>query len=166
MAPTFTNGIFAALEGAQNSNLDWDVAQPPSFKEAPNTTFTLDVHQISISSSTKYPDQAFQVLQVLTSEEVQTLATRMGKLTALKNADIQKLYTADVPYAKGKNMASVLKSNPSKNSPYSRYNNIVTNAVDQGFRDVFAGKADINTALRQAEEKANKAIDEQKLSEK
>jgi multiple sugar transport system substrate-binding protein len=166
MAPTFTNGIFASLEGAQGSNLDWDVAQPPSFREAPNATFALDVHQFSISSSSKYADQAFQVLQLVMSEEAQTLSTRMGKLTALNNPEIRKLYASDVPYAKGKNMQSMLKSTPAQNPPYSRYNGLVTNAVDQGFRDVFNGKADINTALRQAEEKANKAIAEQKLAEK
>src|SRR5690606_37349290 len=45
MNPFFTNAMINNFDSDQNSDLNWDVVQAPSFREAPNKTFNLDVHQ-------------------------------------------------------------------------------------------------------------------------
>jgi multiple sugar transport system substrate-binding protein len=162
MAPSFSNAMIGRMSEAESIGLHWDVAQPPSFKEAPNTGYRLDVHQFFVSNATKYKDQAFQVIEYATSDEIQLMASKTGKLPALVNSNIRKQYAADLPYVKGKNIQSLFKSNSARLPYDSKYNDIVDNAVNQAFEEVFAGKADINTALRQAEENANKKIKEEK----
>ncbi|CAG7615960.1 hypothetical protein PAESOLCIP111_01847 [Paenibacillus solanacearum] len=161
MAPGFTNAMIAQLAEAESSGLDWDVVQTPSFNEAPDTSFELDVHQFFISDSSPHKEQAFQVIQFAVSDEIQLLASKQGKYPAIHNAEIKQQYAADIPYVKGKNIQGIFKSRPAKLPVYSKYNIFVNAAIDQSFRDVFAGKTDVNSALRQAEERANQRIEQE-----
>lgn len=165
MAPTFSAAMLAGLADAASTGLDWDIVQQPSYKEVPNTSFELDVHQLFISATSKHKDQAFEVINFLASDEIQLTATKAGKLTSLNDPEIRKQYAANLPYVQGKNIQGILKSNPARLPVDTEYNGIVNAAIDQAFRDVFKGNVDINTALRQAEEKANQNIQQQKQAE-
>jgi multiple sugar transport system substrate-binding protein len=164
MAPTFTNAMLSQLSEADSTGLDWDVAQTPSYKEVPNTSFEFDVHQLFISEASKYKEQAFQVIQFATSDEVQLTANKQGKYSALNNQEIRRQYAADIPYVKGKNLQGIFKSKSAKLPAYSKYSPFVNQAIDQAFRDVFSGKTtDINSALRETEEAANLKIEQEKM---
>ncbi|CAG7610778.1 hypothetical protein PAESOLCIP111_01286 [Paenibacillus solanacearum] len=164
MAAYYSIGMFSFLPQAKG--LDWDVVQLPSHPEAPNKYLQADYHQFLVSRTSKNIDAAVEVLKIALSEEVQTLATRNGKLTVLKNTQIMDQFAADQEFAKGKNIKGIFKSEPTTLIPQSKYNGSVDAAIRKAFVSVFEGKTDINTALRTAKEEADKNIANMKLGEK
>jgi multiple sugar transport system substrate-binding protein len=158
---------FSEME-SKGLSMNWDVAQLPFFPESKNMNMQTEFHQFFLTSTGKHKDQAFQVIQVLTTDEVQTHASKMGRVTVLKNPDIDKVYASDLPWVKGKNLQSIFKSKPAKlvsnNDRYSRW---VLDELNKSFTQVHDGKvSDINTALRQAGEAANKRIAEDQAARK
>jgi multiple sugar transport system substrate-binding protein len=158
---------FSEME-SKGLSMNWDVAQLPSFPESKDKNMQTEFHQFFLTSTGKHKDQAFQVMQVLTSDEVQMLASRLGRVTVLKNPEIDKVYAADLPWVKGKNLQGIFKSKPAKlvsnNDRYSRW---VLDELSNAFTQLYNGKIpDINTALRQAEETANKRIAEDQAQRK
>lgn len=160
MLPFWTANMIAALNNLKDLSFNWDVAQLPYFKETPNTNMQTEYHLLVVGSTTKYQDQAFQAMQVITSDEVQRSAARLGRVPVVVNPVIQKDFAADLTWAEGKHMQSIFKSTPAKRVKDQEYTRTVLDAIDRSFQDVYNGNTDINTALRQAEENANKAIAE------
>ena len=159
MAPFWTGNMLGFLASPEGEGMDWDVVQAPYFEEAPNKYYQADYHQFLVSRSTKHLDEAMEVLKFAISDEVQTKSARLGKETVLNNPAVVQQFAADLEVAKGKNIAGIFKSSPSRLIRQSKYNDAVMNALNQAFQSVFRGEADINSALRKAQEEANKQIE-------
>jgi multiple sugar transport system substrate-binding protein len=145
--------------GSAADVVNWDIAQYPSYKDKPNISGKLDSHNMSISKTTKYQDEAIKVLEVVTSDEVQLLSARKtARMSPLLKEDMKKQFGADVAYLKGKNVQALFKSGVSPSPLYSIYESNGKKIGQQKFRDYLADKIDLNTALRQADEEINKAI--------
>lgn len=150
-----------ALEEATKEGLNWDVAQYPSYKDKPNVYGHVDANVIAITRTSKYKEQAMQVLEVVTSDEVQLLSAKTtARQSSLKNPEMKKQLGADMPFLKGKRLESIFKSAPVPAPAYSLFEDSTTNQIVlKSFEDYFNGK-DLNSALREAEEKMNKHIGE------
>jgi ABC-type glycerol-3-phosphate transport system substrate-binding protein len=157
--------LFSRMEEAEKNGLNWDVVQHPSYKERPNTFGNASVYLVGASKTSKYKKQALQVMEVLTSGEAQMAASRAGRVSPLKNADVQKAFGQDNPLLKGKNTVGIVKSHPVK-YPVYLYREIGEKYIKSKFDEFVADKVDANTALRQAEEEINKAVEAEKLSKK
>ncbi|TMV52321.1 extracellular solute-binding protein [Paenibacillus mesophilus] len=145
--------------GSASEAVNWDIAQYPSYKDKPNISGKLDSHNLSISKTTKYQDDAIKVLEVVTSDEVQLLGARKtARMSPLLKEDMKKQFGAEVSYLKGKNVQALFKSGVSPSPLYSIYESNGKKIGQQKFRDYLADKIDLNTALRQADEEINKAI--------
>jgi multiple sugar transport system substrate-binding protein len=140
--------------------IDWDLAQLPSFKEAPNLTNQTDFHQFFVTVASKHPAEALEVVKAATSDETQLALAKAGSLPVLSNPQIQKQFGADLPF-KDKHMEGIFKSKAAKNQ-ISDYDAIVEKAISNAFAEVFDGKIDVNTALRTASEQAIKNVEQQK----
>ncbi|MDF2724815.1 MAG: family 1 extracellular solute-binding protein [Paenibacillus sp.] len=138
--------------------LNWDVVQLPAFREKPNTAYQIDYHQFVIAKSSKYPEQAMQAIHAILSEETAVAAARVGRIPAVKLPQLEKEFGAEVTVYKGKNIAGIFKSSNAVAAPQYQYDDMVRSQINRAFTDVFNGTVDINTALRQAEERANQAI--------
>ena len=70
---------------------------------------------------------------------------------------------ADYPFASEKNIAALYYGKPAPSRVLTQYDELVIeNAFDQeAVKQIAMGNLDVNTALRQAEENANKLIQEQ-----
>jgi hypothetical protein len=55
-------------------------------------------------------------------------------------------------------VSSIFYNKYAPENPYSEYNDIVTKQLNAAINNVITKKVDANTALREAEEAANKAI--------
>ncbi|WP_282942480.1 extracellular solute-binding protein [Paenibacillus sp. RC67] len=152
--------IFDALTTATTKDgfTNWDVAQYPSYKDNPNVYGMVDTHVLTISKSTKYADAAMKVLEVVTSDEVQTISAKKTlRLTPLKNPEIKKALGADNPIMKDKHIDSIFKSKPAP-APVISPNHAKAKAIlYKSFDEYLAGK-DVNTALREAEANINQAL--------
>lgn len=154
-----TVNIFTKMTDAVTQGLNVGVAQYPSYKEQPNVYGYVDAHYMLISKQSKYKDQAMQVIEVFTSDEVQRVSTqKFARLSPLQNAELKKQFIADMPMFKSINTSSIFKSKPAPAPAFSKHYRDARTTLTNKFADYNAGKKDANTALREAEEEINKAI--------
>jgi multiple sugar transport system substrate-binding protein len=152
-------------EEINGNKMNWDMATYPSFPEAPGKSARSVSHVLMIAKSGKHKDEAFQVLSLVTSDkEVQSTSSRKGRVSALNDPEIRKLFGADLSNFQGKNAQDIFKATPAPNPAPTLYGNIAENPLNEAANNVLTGKMDINTALRQAEEKHNQLIDSMKQS--
>ncbi|GAA3404159.1 ABC transporter substrate-binding protein [Paenibacillus hodogayensis] len=152
----------AALEKLYGTPQDfnWDLTQFPSFKEKPNTTVASSGHFLLLSSLGKHKEDAFKVIEMLGSSEVQKLITDHGRFTALSDQSIKEMYGNNMKSLKGKNSKAVFKSQFAAPVAPHTNNAYVLSHVNKALTRVLNGEIDVNTAIREAEEAANKEIAE------
>jgi multiple sugar transport system substrate-binding protein len=142
--------------------LNWNLVTFPTFPEAPNMDPQADGVAIAISSTSKYKDESFQIIQYLLSDEVQTALVREGFVTPLASQAIWKQLGADEPIFKGKNLEAAFKHKMA-DLPVGDYDYVANPILNNTFSTkIKTGTEDINTALREAEDAINKAVAEEK----
>jgi multiple sugar transport system substrate-binding protein len=141
----------------QGVDINYDIATVPTFKEAPGKAWSIDLHLLMVSSTSKYKQEAAKVLAESTSTEVQLAMTRKARLSSLKDANIKENFGKDLVTLKGKNIEAIFKLTPAAETPPSVYKEIAKAQIIQIQKKVLEG-TDINTALREAEETANEQI--------
>ncbi|MFE5317291.1 ABC transporter substrate-binding protein [Paenibacillus sp. NPDC056579] len=155
----YNNLLNIGLEEATKLGLNWDLVQYPSYKEKPNLYNHVDSQNFVIAKTSKYKDQAAQLLSIMSSDEVQMKSARAtARLSSLKNPEMKKALGADMPFLQGKNLQSIFKSSSPPAPEYSQFNTSVRDLVFKSFEEYMNGK-DLNTALREAEANVNKRLD-------
>ncbi|MDF2716598.1 MAG: family 1 extracellular solute-binding protein [Paenibacillus sp.] len=150
------------LEGVERKGykINWDVASLPQSKEKPGIAGANKPLYFMVSKSSKHKDQAFAAISYLmSSEEVQTALSQNGKMPVLLGDEISKQFGTKLDILKGKNVAAVYKHQMSALPFSNRFNRLALVDLITAGNEVLNGTQDANTALRNAEEKANKAID-------
>lgn len=159
MAPKFL--VETTVQSATVDNVNWDVTSLPNFKEELGLAREVGVHTLMISPTSRYKEQAFQVIQLATSNEVQTSAARIGRMSVLADAAINKQFGLDAKHLQGKNWEAVFKTKPRPlHSPVTEFDSMVRGSIDAMAKGIAIENKDINTLLRQAEEDANKKIED------
>ncbi|TNJ62717.1 carbohydrate ABC transporter substrate-binding protein [Paenibacillus hemerocallicola] len=159
-------GMFVMNYGLQNNKefdtFNWDMAALPVFKENPGVGTQPYPDFYFISQTSKYKDQAMEVLKFLTSDEFQMEMSKKGHVPVLKNESVKKAFAQDSKF-KSKNVVNALFTNKYA-SPIARtkYDSRVNGPLLSHLAKVIVGEEDLNTALRSAEEEANKAIEAMK----
>ncbi|CAG7617053.1 ABC transporter substrate-binding protein [Paenibacillus allorhizosphaerae] len=164
MMPYFGTRVQKAAQLNDELGFNWDVVSFPSFKDSPGKSSEVDAQVLALSKTSKHPDEAFKVIQYLTSsEEVQGNLAKMGRaLPALNNENLMKSFGADYPLLKTKNINGIFKTTPRQPHKASQYDDIVRKWLKNSFLDHLSGKYDVNTALKTAEEGAAKEIESMK----
>jgi multiple sugar transport system substrate-binding protein len=154
-----TVNLLTKLTDASKNGLNVGVAQYPSFKEQPNVYGYVDAHYMLISRQSKYKDQAMQVIEVFTSEEVQKLSARkFARLSPLQNPELKKQLAADIPMLGSLDLSPIFKSKPSPAPAFSKYYRDARKILMAQYDLYNEGQKDVNTALREADEEINKLI--------
>ncbi|WP_028552084.1 ABC transporter substrate-binding protein [Paenibacillus sp. UNC451MF] len=161
MMPWFGSRLQTLVRSNADLNFNWDVVSFPSFSESPGQSAEVDAHVFALSKTSKHQEEAFQVIQYLTSsEELQGNFVKLGRaLPSIKNDNMLKQFGSEYPLLQTKNIAGVFKSTPRQPHKAHKFDDIVRSKLRAAFADHLAGKMDINTALRKAEEEANKEIE-------
>ncbi|WP_159887315.1 ABC transporter substrate-binding protein [Paenibacillus puerhi] len=142
-------------------SINWDVVALPTFKDMPKIGSQSYPLYWNVASTSTQKDAAMQVIKYLTSDEFQLILSKRGELTSLINPDIRKAYGSDYP-RKGINWGASFYNQPAKVSYKSAYDGIAEKPLSDLTQSIAAKKTDINSALRQAQEAANKAITSEK----
>jgi multiple sugar transport system substrate-binding protein len=158
------NGLVPQLQALDDAKkpLNWDMVTMPNFPEALGTEEVVDIHLFEVGSKTKYPADAFRVIDYLTSKEVEMIASKGGRVSALTDAEVNKNYGAELSTLKGKHLDAIFKSKSAKLIAPTEYDDLVSPTLGTAFKDVILNGKDINTALREAQDAADKAIAEKK----
>jgi multiple sugar transport system substrate-binding protein len=151
-----------AFNITQEAGLNWDMVTTPSFKEAPNISSQVNAPYLAITPTSQHKDEAFKVIAYLLSDEVQLAHNKDGRMTVLKDPAIRNEFGKNVQTFEGKNIQAALKLKAAAPRAFTMYDDYVVTSLANAYSDVITGKADVNTALRQGEEAANKLIDENK----
>jgi multiple sugar transport system substrate-binding protein len=143
--------------------VNWDAVQVPYYKDKMGVGPQSDANYLFVSSLSKHRDEAFKVLEYVTSEEYQKARIREGKFSILKDAgQYMAEFGADLPYLKGKNIKSLVPEKYAVPAPITVYDAIARDELKNTIGDVANNVKDLNTALRETAERVDKAIAEQR----
>lgn len=165
----FNQDMSVAIAQANNSafpgvgvqwNMNWDIAQYPDIADMPNAGPQPSPYYYYISKNSPNREAAFLAISHLISEEVQHNLARKGRVPAIKDKSYLKVLGADQVNLQGKHVAGLVPKRYGEMAVPDDYTAAVTSARNAAFADVVAGKKDINTALRDATEAAEKKIAE------
>jgi multiple sugar transport system substrate-binding protein len=91
---------------------------------------------------------------------MQTESARVGRVPVLKDESIVEEFGTKLPFLKGTNYTKTIFADTSaKPIRVTKYDGTVRSHLAVAIVDVATGKKDVNTALRDTEENANKAIE-------
>ncbi|MBD2862311.1 ABC transporter substrate-binding protein [Paenibacillus oceani] len=152
---------FAAFFTKNPPEYDWDLTAYPVFKDK-QTGNPVDFHMMTVSKTSKHKEAAYRVLLTMMSEEMQLALSKSGRLSILNDPNVKLTYASDSKVFEGKNLKAVLSVPPSPLPDYSTWTPAVKPFIDSALKDIAYNKSDINTALREAEEKANRKIEEER----
>lgn len=151
--------LFKNTEG-----LNWDMVQYPQFPESPNISMGVDEWILHVTKTSKHKDQAFQVIATVLSEEVQMDMARSGRFPVLIGKAVEEQFGQDVPYLKGKNLKAAFLSQSAKAYPVSKFDEEAQKVMGgASIAPIVKGEKDINTVLRENEEKLNKYIEQNRV---
>ncbi|RKN76066.1 ABC transporter substrate-binding protein [Paenibacillus ginsengarvi] len=160
-----TTAMFLALSTLGSvrfkEGLNWDVVSYPVYKDQPNVGPQSYPTYFYINNASKLKDDAFSVISYLTTDEFQQHLATNGIFPILKNRDAMKSYGSDIPFMKNKNTQSFLPKQFAPAAPVSKYQSIAFNNLNNAYNAVLLKEKDVNTALREQEEKTNKDIEAQ-----
>jgi multiple sugar transport system substrate-binding protein len=159
-----TGAVIGQIEEmrGQGKTLNWDITTFPSLKELPGVVQMDGPFLVAIYSQSKHKNEAMQVISAVTSDENELNVSRSGRLPSLKDKKFQENFGADLESLKEKNIKAVFMSKPADNPPASKYADLAESFLTGAVDKVLGGQVDANTALREAEDQANKKIDEEK----
>ncbi|RKN83736.1 ABC transporter substrate-binding protein [Paenibacillus ginsengarvi] len=156
---------FSAEIPDQLSTIDWDFVSLPTFSDKPGTGAQPVSVVMGLTSMSKNPDEAMEVLKFLVSEEMQTSFAERGMMTVLKNDKVKSALGKKTPYP-NKNWASAYYNKNAPTAPVTRDWNDLYGSMNSTILPMIKGEEDMNTLLRRAQELATKAVAERKASDK
>lgn len=160
-----TVAMHAAFNGDNpkpDHNMNWDAVTLPEVKDLRGVGSQPYPVYVAVSSVSEHRNESFAALAQLLSNEAQTwLTSEMAFPTVLKDETVRAAFAKNLPTWEGKNIKAIGVQTPA--APPKNVQFVTAYAqqeVDRAMTDVIVGDKDINTALRDAEEAANKAIAE------
>ncbi|TMV52773.1 extracellular solute-binding protein [Paenibacillus mesophilus] len=145
--------------------IDWDIVSYPTFPGESKIMAWRGPAYWSVSALSKHKDDAFQVIMAMVSDEVQLADSKKGILPTVVNKQIKDAFGQERPDMKSKNIGALFYYK--EWAPYSPKRksgaaNVATvfqqNNMAVTFHDVAMGKTDMNTALRQLDEKLKQEL--------
>lgn len=141
--------------GSAAVGLNWAAAPFPSFDGQPGVGSQPDPVYYAISANSPHPKTAFAAIAQMASDEVQTALAKSGVPPVLKDLSFRATYGTENNDLKNRDARYMLPAANAAPTPYTKYNPKVTAPLSAAFTRAILRQADIDTALREAEEKAN-----------
>ncbi|TMV45175.1 extracellular solute-binding protein [Paenibacillus mesophilus] len=144
--------------------IDWDMVALPTFKELSGVGAQASPVGLAITSMAQNKDAAMEVLKYILSKENQTAISKKGMIPVLTDESVKKVFSQDSPF-KGKTWGAVFY-NKLAPIPYKSVYELKIENIYAAAANIVKGTTDLNTALREAAEKANQAVADEKASKK
>lgn len=145
----------------QPANLNFDMVTLPTFEKGKGYAWQVETNNLFINSKSKYKDQAFQVVSYIASEEMQKLFNKRGQLPVLKaTEEIKKDFGKEVSLLQGKYTDAFFVLQSAQHD-HTKYDQEGRKQIRDASTDIVTKGVDVNTALRNAQDKLNKYIQEE-----
>lgn len=154
------NSIYLYAESFKDQlTFDWDLTAHPAFDDQPKIGRQVDYHVALVTSSSRNKEAARLALAHLLTEEVQVAVTRSGRLSVLNDKSLLEQFAGDTKLFQGKNLAALFKVSPAPAPYVTKYDADAYGIINGEMnRRIALEGVDINTALREAEEKIRTVI--------
>ncbi|MDF2714484.1 MAG: family 1 extracellular solute-binding protein [Paenibacillus sp.] len=140
----------------------WDMVSYPAFDDRPKLGRQIDFHLFMVPPASKNKNAAYEVVRTLLADESQNAMNKAGRMTVLKDSELKKQYAQDLKVYNGKNLAGIFKVTPAPAPMSTNYDTKIYSFLQESNKEMAQNNMDVNTALRIADEKANKHIQEMK----
>jgi multiple sugar transport system substrate-binding protein len=147
-----------------DAGINWDIVSWPTFPGRPEYGREIDFHLVVLTSTSQNKEAAYKVLKAIASDEAQKEMNKNVRMTILNDPALRKEFAGNMKYYADKNLAGVFKVKPAPLPMVSKYDNNIYSYLTTAAKQMVLEKKDINTALREAEEAANKYVQEQQTS--
>ncbi|CAG7616804.1 extracellular solute-binding protein [Paenibacillus allorhizosphaerae] len=144
----------------QGASFNWDMVTIPNFEDKAGKGRHMLASMMIITKNSPYKKQAMHVIQTVTSPEAQRIQARNARVPVLNDEAIKKEYGKDIPWMAAKNVASLFKFKASPTPKPNLYDKEVQPFIRQTRKAIAIDNKDINTALREAQEAADKRLQE------
>lgn len=155
-----TVSMLLTLSGAGRGykDMNWDVVQLPYYSDKIGVGPQSYPTYFYITKTNKAKTEAFAVLDYLTSPEFQQFqADTQGAFTVLKDNKTNESLGKSIPEYAGKNVKDLLPGKFAPPTVKSRYQAVADKELIAALEAYVSG-TDVNTALREAGERVDKAI--------
>lgn len=172
-ANTFTKERRLAMMVGLNSQVtsptvfqgvNYDVVQLPTYPDRPGVGSGPQPLWFSVSGTTAHRKEAFAAIAQLLTPEYQMQIARTSSYPALQMDGLEQILGSDNEQMKTRNIKGLI---PNKFAPAplpTLYGIAPASALNEAFNAAATGQKDINTALREANEKLNKLLEERKAA--
>lgn len=151
------------LAAAGASGLNWDLVSLPQFSGSEGKGSQMNAPYYAIPPTSKNKDAAFQVINYLLSDEVGIALARQGRIPILKSEAVRSEFGKGIPGLENKNLAALYKDTIAKPIPPTKYDGTAKSLFNsEALSKLLDGTRDMNTTLREAEDKINKQIEQEK----
>ncbi|MDF2715822.1 MAG: extracellular solute-binding protein family 1 [Paenibacillus sp.] len=161
IAMFFYNSQFPFTVPKDIEKVNWDLVSLPTFKDKPKIGSAATPFSMAITSTSKQKDAAMRAIDYLTSRDNQLEYSKRGIMPVINDAEVKKAYGQSSEF-KDKNWSAVFYNQYAAMAKFSRYHLKVENILNAVPLDAIRGTKDINTALREAVENAEKTLAELK----
>ncbi|MDF2726351.1 MAG: transporter substrate-binding protein [Paenibacillus sp.] len=149
-----------------NPSLNWDIVKFPTLKELPGVGPQPQVPLYFVPNTSKHQEAAFLALAEITSPEGQRDLAKNGRVSILRDPAVQKEFGSLLPELAGKNVQGLIPDKYASSSPYSEYKSAAATEMGNAYTAVATGAKDLNTAVREAMEAANRTIRDMEATKK
>lgn len=146
----------------QGQGMKWDIVSYPMFDDRPGIGREVDFHLAMVPPTAKNKEAAYAVIQTLMSDEAQIAMNKGSRLTILNDQKLRLQYASGTNGFEGKNLEGIFKVKPAPAPPATIYQSGIYNLLSDAGKSMAQQNVDINTALRTANEKADKLIQDKK----
>ncbi|ULL16629.1 extracellular solute-binding protein [Paenibacillus sp. H1-7] len=138
---------------------NWDMVSLPVFPDLPGVGTQPYPNGLFLTNISKYKDQAMEVLKYTVSDEFQTMLSRKGFVPVVKSEAVRSVFAKDTAFKDKQLIPAMFTNKPARPIYHSDMEGLVTAPLKSNLMKVMTGETDLNTALRDAEEQANKAME-------
>ncbi|MDF2651441.1 MAG: extracellular solute-binding protein family 1 [Paenibacillus sp.] len=142
-------------------DMDWDLVSLPVFEDKPKVGSQTSPRMFGIAKTGSNKEGAMAVIKYLTSLEMQTEFSKLGYMTVLDDENVKKLIATESQF-KNKNWKAVYYNNFAPLANKSIYDTGLLGIITPNILKIISGELDVNTALRNAQEQAEKFIEAEK----
>jgi multiple sugar transport system substrate-binding protein len=128
----------------------------PTFDKRPEVGFNVSAFMLSVTSFTEHKKEAFQVIATALSEDVQRKLAE--NVVVPVRIGVDDAFGKNSTILQGKNISAAFALKAGLGHSPSVYTAKSNTFTMEAFNEVVSGKKDVNTALREAEEKINTLI--------
>jgi multiple sugar transport system substrate-binding protein len=143
-----------------------DLVTLPTFKSAPGIGNQYSGASLAISKTSKFKDQAVLLLAGATSDEAEKHGASIARYPTIKNKEALDFFGQGTPLLLARNMKSPQKHKVATTVSATQYDDLANPIMIKAFDDAATGKTDVVTALREADEKINQMIAQEKTKTK